>query len=56
MTGEQFYDSLTIAIHRPASTSGRTMTRNEDPVRRRFLYMFGHRVSKVIQRHLSCRL
>jgi hypothetical protein len=41
MSGEQFYDSLTIAIHRTASTSGRTMTRNEDPVRRRFLDTFG---------------
>jgi len=41
MSGEQFYDSLTTAIHRTASSSGRQLSRNEDPVRRRFLDTFG---------------
>ena len=41
MSGEQFYDSLTTAIQMQREPDGRKLTRNEDPVRRRFLDTFG---------------
>ncbi|MBL8849845.1 MAG: DUF1553 domain-containing protein [Planctomycetaceae bacterium] len=41
MSGEQFYDSLAQAVQLEQPPKSRTMTRNEDPVRRRFLDAFG---------------
>ncbi len=41
MSGEQFYDSLTQAIQHEAPVESQKLTRNEDPMRRRFLDTFG---------------
>lgn len=41
MSGEQFYDSLAQAIRLEQKAPSKVMTRNEDPVRRRFLDTFG---------------
>jgi hypothetical protein len=41
MSGEQFYDSLAQAIRLDQPPPSRSMTRNEEPGRRRFLETFG---------------
>jgi len=41
MSGEQFYDSLAQAVRLEQRPPSKIMTRNEDPVRRRFLDTFG---------------
>lgn len=41
MSGEQFYDSLAQAVRLEQRAPSKVMTRNEDPVRRRFLDLFG---------------
>jgi hypothetical protein len=46
MSGEQFYDSLMTALDRSAASTGHTLSRNEDPVRRKFLDTFGQQGDK----------